>query len=437
LANWQTYVQNEVVSPYAYLSYIGEYSANDTVIGSVISIFLNGWLVAQEPVPDTLITDCIRIPIQYVKFAQRVAVGQSPTPGVNTIAVSIDGIFSNGNAGVNLGNLAFHAMPPIVLVHGIRAAEDWFPNNGFTAPLDEAKVPYDYAVKQGFTSLDPGTIADTGQTLSDAIPAIAAEFGASHVHIVAHSKGGLWSRYFLKFGEPASLTAPSSPTNIGVLSLTTLDTPHNGSILADIAATVTETIRLDALVNPVSQLLIDYLSTNQRQLVEQVQDLTLEEVAEFNQRTGDPPAAFADPDGSTYYTAYSSVAADADIGDKTDASGRYVDSTDCAGMGLPTLICQAMYSVVGSEDRLSANSVNGSYSSSSYSFDLNDTVVTQNSSSWHQFSSPGSGFSTFEPLFSNLRKNHSTVGDECVAGGGACNAGAGVLGVIETIQSQY
>ena len=58
------------------------------------------------------------------------------------------------------------------------------------------------------------------------IPALAAEFGAKHAHLVAHSKGGLDVREFL---------ASTIPPNFGVLSLTTLSTPHHGSVGADYA----------------------------------------------------------------------------------------------------------------------------------------------------------------------------------------------------------
>jgi len=51
------------------------------------------------------------------------------------------------------------------------------------------------------------------------------------VHLVAHSKGGLDCRYYLAehYGE----VGPST-RSFDVLSLTTLGTPHNGSVLADV-----------------------------------------------------------------------------------------------------------------------------------------------------------------------------------------------------------
>jgi hypothetical protein len=188
-----------------------------------------------------------------------------------------------------------------------------------------------------------------------------------------------------------------------------------------------------------AQLVIDYLSSYKSQELVQISDLTLEKVATFNSLTGDQPAAFEDVDGTVYNIAYRSIAADADIGDKTGSLGRYVDSKDCAGIGVPTLFCSAMYAVVGSEEFLSASYSSGlNTSPSSLSFDLNDFVVTQNSSRWLQFLSVGSGHNSFTWIFYPLRTNHSTVGDSCVAGGGAepCTTGTGGLGEIQQIQSQ-
>ena len=50
------------------------------------------------------------------------------------------------------------------------------------------------------------------------------------MHIIAHSKGGLNSRYAL---SQLNQQAKSQPSNLGVYSLTTLSTPHHGSVLAD------------------------------------------------------------------------------------------------------------------------------------------------------------------------------------------------------------
>ena len=59
------------------------------------------------------------------------------------------------------------------------------------------------------------------------IPAIAKSFGATGIHLVAHSKGGLDVREYLAQYQP------SHDKEFKVLSYTTLSTPHNGSALAD------------------------------------------------------------------------------------------------------------------------------------------------------------------------------------------------------------
>jgi hypothetical protein len=64
-------------------------------------------------------------------------------------------------------------------------------------------------------------------TLTKPIPDAAAEFGSDAIHIVGHSKGGLWTRAFLEDSLP-SLSKP-----LRIISVTTVDTPHPGSINAD------------------------------------------------------------------------------------------------------------------------------------------------------------------------------------------------------------
>ena len=63
---------------------------------------------------------------------------------------------------------------------------------------------------------------------------------------------------------------------------------------------------------------------------------------------------------------------------------------------------------------------------------LNDMAVTQNSA---RFSYDRNSIGQFLQILDPLLKNHSTVGDGCVAGGGTCTTGRGVLGEIQTIQA--
>ena len=439
-------MQNGVLSPHAWLD-LGDVITTDCCFsfGSTVGIYLNDHLVKNVPI--TSLPACVQIDTQYIKFAQRGATGQPSTPAVNRIGATLDVSQSNINAVDGIlffGALSLKAMSPIILVHGILTDQTWFTANGFNVPLDQAKVPYVVATKPNSQSLDPGTIPDTGATLDSVVPSLAAEFGATKVHIVAHSKGGLWSRYFLKYGlVSTNVVAPPTPANFGVLSLTTLDTPHDGSILADVLLGGVSTAYLLGVINGAPSLVDFLLSGFVGTDIPQISDLTRDQVGQFNLQTVDPPSSFKDVDGMVYNIAYSSVAADADIGDKTNSHGtRYVDSTDCAGMDEPTLLCGVLYGIVGSEDYLYAVlSGNVFASPSSFTFDLNDMVVTQNSARAAQIPpfvsvqngplNPYPWALTFDPL----RKNHATVGDSCVSGGGAsCTTGSGVLGVIQQIQ---
>lgn len=108
---------------------------------------------------------------------------------------------------------------PIILAHGI-AAKDARIMNAFGHIGDElTKAGYSVHIADtdGF-----GTIEGNAQQLKDFILRVLSETGCEKVNIIAHSKGGLDSKYMI--------------TELGmedkVSSLTTLCTPHKGSIIA-------------------------------------------------------------------------------------------------------------------------------------------------------------------------------------------------------------
>jgi triacylglycerol esterase/lipase EstA (alpha/beta hydrolase family) len=77
-------------------------------------------------------------------------------------------------------------------------------------------------------SLPTTFIAENAEQLDTLIPEIVRSFGADGVHLVAHSKGGLDTRAYLATYQPAH------DDQFKVLSFTSLSTPHNGSLLADL-----------------------------------------------------------------------------------------------------------------------------------------------------------------------------------------------------------
>lgn len=238
---WNTYVANGVLSRNAYLL------VNLAVIDGTpgfrpgrLSVYVNGHAASESvTVPDAFgWKGCVRIGTRYLKFAMRGQNGQRPQPVSNAVSFIFTPTGGSDWARpiVSTG-LRFDAMYPLVLVHGIHADATWFSSNGFLGPLGDAKVPYALAKQPPLEGMSPGKIVDTGNALKTIIPRLAHEFGVNKVHIVAHSKGGLWSRYFLQRPGPYTwdFTGPLKGDEFGVLSLITLDTPHRGSVLADIA----------------------------------------------------------------------------------------------------------------------------------------------------------------------------------------------------------
>lgn len=177
----------------------------------------------------------VRIPIALLRFGTRRS-GEAPAAADNRVELQIDngspeGI-ENSCAAVDWAQLEFKALAPVLLVHGNGQGDDgqggkfWDGSvlgegerlemgAAFTQELKDQFIPYDNSI-----SMTSGPTNDHGDYLGSAIPRLAREFGARHVHLVAHSKGGLDTRDFL---------ARTVPANFGVLSLTTLSTPHHGS----------------------------------------------------------------------------------------------------------------------------------------------------------------------------------------------------------------
>ena len=108
---------------------------------------------------------------------------------------------------------------PIILVHGIAAKQlrimNAFGMIGFE--LERAGYRVFVADTDGF-----GSIENNAEQLKRFVERVKVECGCEKVNIIAHSKGGLDSKYMItELGMEDS-----------VASLTTLCTPHKGSIIA-------------------------------------------------------------------------------------------------------------------------------------------------------------------------------------------------------------
>ncbi len=109
---------------------------------------------------------------------------------------------------------------PLLMVHGVFFRDFRFFNYWGRIPhaLKQNGAVIYYGSQQSAAS-----VADCGQELAERIRSIIQETGCEKVNIIAHSKGGLDSRYAIS-------ACGVSPY---VASLTTINTPHRGCIFAD------------------------------------------------------------------------------------------------------------------------------------------------------------------------------------------------------------
>lgn len=175
----------------------------------------------------------------------------------------------------------------IVLAHGLGGDVD-----SFDPTIVAAIESLGHAVKR---TQVPGveSVAVRAAALGPQIDAFLATTGATKVHVIAHSMGGLDARYLIsKLGYANK-----------VASLTTISTPHRGSPLADVALGLTQSSYLsqskafDAIVDIVGN--VDTAALN-RALV----DLSVRQAATFNTTVTDAAgvkyfshAGFSTPNG--------------------------------------------------------------------------------------------------------------------------------------------
>ena len=260
LANWTTYVANGVLSAQAYVYVVSAFGVHEV---QNMTVYVNGNQAGQLQF-DLLEGACIPISTQYLKFPQRGTNDALPGPAVNNLTFALDGCCGIAAA---VSTLTFQAMAPVIMVHGWNSGPWWWGDSpststcgldtsggirnggfGFIDPFVSGHYPFDCSIK-----ITPNTLNDEGGAIqlqkalldcpsgggipdasfmcpngSHATGKLAA-FGAKHVHLVVHSKGGLWSRQML-------YDFPTGGNQLfGAYSLTTLETPHLGSSLADLS----------------------------------------------------------------------------------------------------------------------------------------------------------------------------------------------------------
>jgi hypothetical protein len=181
------------------------------------------------------------------------------------------------------GRISFDAADPIILLTGCCGEDDGFwrtPTNYLEQGWSPSVITYTDRTGEGpFT----GTIASGGMQAGQQIVKYAKQFGADWVNLVAHSKGGLNARWVL--GQTGWLESQG----VGVDSLITLDTPHEGSVGADY---VMEAYNSSALPGPelswlVKKAIADRVANEAA--FHTMQDMTKSKAREFNRLYPRPP----------------------------------------------------------------------------------------------------------------------------------------------------
>lgn len=185
-------------------------------------VYFNGkFIKLLEGLSDTWTDDAFIVPIGEIKFAS------AKSPGaVNELRVEID------TANVGLGEYWCMAVDwvaaeldcaaPYILAHGIASdASTWDDSDahGVLSTLQSQGVRF-----ERFSVTSHGTAIGNGVQLLGLIRNYLEATKADKVHIIAHSKGGLDAQAMQALGPPFK-----------VLSLSTISTPHLGSVAADLS----------------------------------------------------------------------------------------------------------------------------------------------------------------------------------------------------------
>lgn len=309
-------VQNGIISEYATLRMPAfDVDINGGPPPEVDYVRFNGQIIGQLTGDNNVWKlNEFQVPISLIRFARPNPNGSGPEPGLNEIEIVIDQA-SGGNenwcTSIDWGELSFQAMYPVIMLHGNGSCGGFFmgdlecsgsasigSDQYFARPFIQQSVPFDNFSYQRPEAPTPVN----GEHLTELIPAIAKRFGVKHVHIVAHSKGGLHVRY--------ALAQLKGREDIGVLSLSTLSTPHGGSVGADYVVDAAAGGKAVALFsdNRTRSQISRWKGATAGQY-----DLRVSEVEKFNQQNfPNLPYSFT-VDGETKVVKYATIAADANL----------------------------------------------------------------------------------------------------------------------------
>lgn len=188
-------------------------------------------------------------------------------------------------------NQECHTRYPVLLVHGVFFRDFRFFNYWGRIPAELIRngASLFYGCQQSAAS-----VAKCGEELTNRIKQIVQETGCGKVNIIAHSKGGLDSRYAISSCGAADYVA----------SLTTINTPHRGCIFADyLLDKIPDTVCGKVALKYNSALTL--LGDPAPDFMEAVQDLTASSCTRLNTILPDAPQVYYQSIGSKMNGAFS------------------------------------------------------------------------------------------------------------------------------------
>src|SRR5574340_125253 len=241
LSAWRDLVRNQVVSDSATLRLAAYNAKLPNASGTAPEldlVTLNGESIMYDDQNTGVINKTagqwtvynIKVPIKQLKFPMKPGDGSDPpAPARNRVSISID--FNNTGdtycLAVDWAQISFGAQAPLMLIHGTNADHTtWdFHIKRYRSPVDYLKNEIGVDFESNIDLVPNGSIEGNGALLKDVLRRETRRRGVKSVHLVTHSKGATDSRYFLsKF---------YAPTQFKVLSLYSLGTPSQGTILSD------------------------------------------------------------------------------------------------------------------------------------------------------------------------------------------------------------
>lgn len=173
---------------------------------------------------------------------------------------------------------------PILLVHGVFFRDSRLLNywGRIPAELEKNGAVIYYGDQQSALSIE-----ESSEELARKIEEIVTRTGCGKLNIIAHSKGGLDSRYAITHRDCAKYVA----------SLTTINTPHRGCIFAE-ALLNTVKPRVKHFIEKTYNKAFYALGDDSPDFMAAVRDLTNSRCEEFNKNTPDAPEVMYQSFGS-------------------------------------------------------------------------------------------------------------------------------------------